>query len=154
MSLAKISISQPRERRVLEQQDRQGVGLLPRGTAGAPDPQPAARAVPLHDLGDDLLGERAQLVHLAEEVGLVGRQHVDDLRQLLLALGAVEQQVVVVEERAELPLAQAMLQPPLEKIRRVVVEPEAAEPVDEVPQEPELLGPERHRLFAGAEHGT
>ena len=102
---------------------------LPRGRLGV-------------DLRQDLVAEGGQLVALAEEVGLVGGDAVDDLLQLELArLRIARAQVAVVlgevDQRQRL---EARLQPAVHDVGVVVGEEDAAVVVDEIAQEAEDLG--------------
>ena len=88
MSLPKTRTSQSSKSARLLDQDGDGVRLFARGAAGRPDAQALAARALLVELGQDLVAERVELVALAEEVGLVGGDAIDDLFQLLLARAA------------------------------------------------------------------
>jgi len=65
-------------RQQLTEQDRQRIGFLARGAAGAPEPQRAQRGPAVEQLGHDLLPQRVELGVVAEEVGFADREVCDD----------------------------------------------------------------------------
>jgi hypothetical protein len=105
-----VPLGQRRE--VLQQADGQGVRLLAGGAAGAPDAQAAraAAAGALDQLREDDLAEEVEVVRLAEELGLVGRDAVDQL----LPLGAGRPLLVDVTEVVAVAGEPELPQPPAE----------------------------------------
>src|SRR5262249_14723552 len=60
------------EQAALQDEDRGGVDLLAGGAAGGPYGEAAAARAPGVEVGEDLLGERLQLLRLAGEICLLG----------------------------------------------------------------------------------
>src|SRR5262249_61421345 len=77
----------------LARQDHYAVGLLAARAARGPHVDgPGAALAPRHQrLGQDLRHERAQLAALAEEVGLIGRELVDQRGELAVTPRLVAQ---------------------------------------------------------------
>jgi hypothetical protein len=112
----------------LQGEHHQRVGLLTAGAAGAPDAQGRSPLTfTTHaELGKDLLEERPQLVTLPEEVGLVGRELIDDVGQLLISGGVLAQHVVIGGEGTRIDLADTAGQALLEQKSRILSEVETA----------------------------
>src|SRR5262249_61027528 len=67
------------EQAALQDEDRGGVDLLAGGAAGGPCGEAAGRGAPGVEGGEELLGERPQLLPLPEEIWLVGGHAIAQL---------------------------------------------------------------------------
>src|SRR3990172_3006705 len=111
---ADVRLAQPGER--LPDEDRDAVGLLPRGAARGEQPQRLARAPAPEPLGDGDLRERPELLGVAEEEGLAHRQQLGEGAGLGTAARAAQEVKVAraAPPRPRDPLAQRireLLQP-------------------------------------------
>src|SRR5207237_4913840 len=95
-------------------QDSDGVRLLAGGATRAPDAQLASAHFLLGEHGQNLLREGAELVWLAEEIGLVGGENLHRRLELRLARRIEAQETVVVAEAGQVVQAQARPEPALE----------------------------------------
>src|SRR5512146_2439694 len=84
-----------------EQEYGDGVGLLAGRAPGAPDAERLAAGETLAQIGQDLLGKRMELRVLAEKIGFVRGQVVDEGGELLFPLPVVPQEVIILLEAFE-----------------------------------------------------
>ena len=106
----------------------------------APNVEPlrAARKRPRAHGREDLIGEGSKLVRFAEEIGLVGRQHLRRGFELSLRLWVVLQVTVVLREIPDAQLAKSLAKTPFHDVRGVIGEVNPTEPIDEIPDETEI----------------
>ena len=103
----------PREEAGLAGEHGDGVDLLAGGAAGAPHAEPLARVRRGAQRGEDLVLVGAELVRLAEEVGLVDGDEIDGLLELGAAALVEAEELVVLAERRQPQGREAIAQPPL-----------------------------------------
>ena len=112
------------------QQHRQGVDFLARGAGRAPDLQAPAG----HDQAGQFVADQTEMLRLAEEIGLVGRQQVDHRLQFFRGTEWIAEQIDVAGVAAQTVMAQAARQAAGDQhpLLRTQVDPgELADPVAE-----------------------
>jgi hypothetical protein len=124
----------------LDGEDHDAVGLLAARAARGPDRDRAAAALAALEqrLGQDLSDQRLELAPLAEEVGLVGRDLVDEPAELPAARGRAAQLEVIGGVARDAEVAHAPLDPALQQEARLGPEVEPAMAADELREHAEL----------------
>src|SRR6266540_1961205 len=123
----------------VQDRERDAVGLLAAGAAGAPDPEPPRRAGPRGRRRQDRGAQDAELALVPEELGLVGRDGVDHADPLVPVRIAVQEMLVVLAERGVPVPSKPLPQPRADELPLVVSKGDAGFPVDERAQTAELL---------------
>jgi hypothetical protein len=154
-----LHVPVPEELGAVVDEHRQRVGLLARRTAGGENAQRAlalvagARELPLLDAAQHVLGEDLELGRLPVEIRLVVGEVADHALQLLRALGAEAEIVVVVLEAHQVAAGEPSDQPRAQRGPLVVLEVEPEALVDEVTQQTKLLFRKIDIVIGGVVHG-
>ncbi len=137
----------PSRAKGLVQADGEGVGLLARGTGGAPreETRPALGRAPLLHLRHELVAHEIEVGVLAEEKRVVGRDGIDEVCELLVGLAGL-QQLAVLADAGAIRRAQAFAQPRSYHLALTRIETDAAALIDQLADEIELTFP--HMVLA------
>src|SRR5712692_400409 len=129
----------------VQDRERDAVGLLAAGAAGAPDPEPPRRATPDGRRRKDRGAEDGEVALVPEELGLVGRDGVEHAEELVPIRIAVQEMLVVLGEGGIPVPPESLAQPRAHELALVVPQGDSGLPTDERAESPELLigDPER-----------